>query len=371
MSRPAGLYIHVPFCKTKCPYCDFYSVTDLSSVEPWLSALNREILFYKGRLDPFDSLYIGGGTPSVLDVSHTERLFNTLFDNFRFSADTEITVEVNPDDVTEEKLTLLRSLGVNRLSIGVQSFNNKELSFLNRRNTVEDNERAITLVKTCGFTNFGIDLMYGLPGQTQTDWRRTLKRTISFDPPHLSCYQFTLEEGTPLGKLKSDGKLTCHDEKEESRFFLNTSHFLKKHTFIHYEISNFAKARRYSSRHNLKYWHHVPYLGLGPAAHSFQNNKRWWNFRSLEKYIEAADSGKLPIEGSEMLSPEQLRLERLYLGFRTEDGVLLSDLTGGTASKETLDRLMESGLVRRCEDRVAPTLKGFLIVDKLPLMFGE
>jgi oxygen-independent coproporphyrinogen-3 oxidase len=366
-----GLYIHIPFCKTKCPYCDFYSVTDLSLVESWLDALQKEMSFYNTDFIAFDSLYLGGGTPTLLSNQQIERLLDNLRSHFVFLPGTEITVEANPDDMTAGKLDALRAIGIDRLSIGVQSFNEKELMFLNRRHTGYDADKAVRLGKSCGFSNIGIDLMYGFPGQTRESWLETMERAVELEPTHLSCYQFTLKETTPYGRLKTEGKLKSIGEEKERAFFLLTSQFLKNHGFIHYEVSNFAKEKRYFSRHNQKYWHHVPYLGLGPAAHSFKDGVRWWNCRSVEGYYRLLTRGEKPVEGSETLSPEQLRLERLYLGFRTESGVSIDDACGSPSMTQVLSQLKQSGFVKILNGRIIPTRKGYLIADRLPLMFAE
>ncbi len=370
-TEPGGLYIHVPFCKTKCPYCDFYSVTDLSPVNIWLDALEKEMSFYSRDFGVFDSLYIGGGTPTLLSRLQLKRLIDNLQSHFSFLPNTEITVEANPDDITAAKLSALQTMAVNRLSIGVQSFNEKELRFLNRRHTGYKAKNAVRLAKTCGFTNIGIDLMYGFEGQTKEGWLNTMQTAVDLDPMHLSCYQFTLEKKTPYGKLKAEGKLKTITEEEEREFFLLTSSFLNLNGFIHYEISNYGRNKEHFSRHNQKYWHHVPYLGLGPAAHSFKNNKRWWNYRSVEKYCRILSRGKTPVEGYEFLSSDQLRLERLYLGFRTENGVSLDDISGSDSTAKVLSKLKRSGLVKIRNNMIIPTLKGYLMADSLPLMFTD
>ncbi|MCX5811596.1 MAG: radical SAM family heme chaperone HemW [Proteobacteria bacterium] len=361
--------MHFPFCKTKCPYCDFYSVTDLSLIDTWLNALQKEMSFYRPDFTVFDSLYLGGGTPTLLNNHQIKRLLDALHNHFTFLPDTEITVEANPDDVTSGKLGALSAVGVNRLSIGVQSFNEKELRFLKRRHTGHNAKKAVKLAKACGFTNIGIDLMYGFEGQTRESWLDTMQMAIELEPMHLSCYQFTLEETTPYGKLKTEGKLKSITEEEEREFFLLTSSFLKLNGFIHYEVSNYGKGKKYFSRHNRKYWQHVPYLGLGPAAHSFKDNVRWWNYRSVEEYCQVVSQGRKPVDGSENLTDEQLRLERLYLGFRTQSGVCVDDICSSPSMTQTLSQLKRSGFVKIRSNMIIPTLKGYLIADHLPLMF--
>ena len=371
LMRNAGLYIHVPFCRAKCPYCDFYSTPALSLVDDWLHAVRKEAALYRNRFPTFDSLYFGGGTPTVLSDEAFRKLTSALRGLFTFAENTEITVEVNPEDVSPEKLEALKFCGVNRLSIGVQSFNDEELTFLKRRHSAKLSERAVKLSQSAGFENIGIDLIYLIPGQTGENWIHSLERALAFRPAHLSCYQMTFEEGTPLGRMKAEGKITVPDEETERRFFLLTSHLLQDHGYIHYEVSNFARDDASRSRHNGKYWRHVPYLGLGPAAHSFDGTTRWWNHRSVKQYCRALEEGSRPIEGSEVLTDEQFRLEKLYLGLRTSDGISLHDACPASMRKTALASLEDSGLIRLDNDRIFPTLEGFLVADSLPLMFPD
>jgi len=370
-TSPPGLYIHVPFCKTKCPYCDFYSVTDMSLVDQWLGGIDREMAVYEDLFPRFDSIYFGGGTPSLLDGEVLERLMGSIRSHWPAAPGEEVTLEANPDDVTEDKLHLYRSLGVNRLSLGIQSFDDGELAFLKRRHSAAGALKAVDLVKSCGFDNFGIDLMYGLRGQTREGWLRTLERAVSLDPAHLSCYQLTIESRTPFGLLQEKGSLRPLREAAERRFFLDTSRFLTGHGFIHYEISNFARTADRISRHNSKYWTHTPYLGMGPAAHSFNEGRRWWNYRSLDRYLESIGSGLKPVEGDEALTPEQMRLETLYFGFRTARGLAMDDLGGEDGTSQVIDNLVRSRLISIRDEKAAPTTEGFLVADRLPLMFSR
>jgi oxygen-independent coproporphyrinogen-3 oxidase len=367
--REAGLYVHVPFCKTKCPYCDFYSITSLSMVEVWLRALQKEMNLYRNNFDTFDTLYIGGGTPTVLNDPAMISLFEELHNHFSFAQDTEITVEVNPDDITLKKLELLKSLGVNRLSIGVQSFNDEELKFLERRHTHQGAEKALHFINSAGLTNFGIDLMYGLPGQTERRWMTTLKKALTFRPTHLSCYELTIEKSTPFGRMAKEGTLETSSEEHGRNLFLLTSQFLEDKGFVHYEISNYSKGKEFRSRHNCKYWRHAPYLGLGPGAHSFQGIARWWNCRSVKDYCDKLQKGLRPIEGSESLSGEQLRLEKIFLGLRTKEGVRVEDAFPGFQTNGSLQKIAKTHLMTILSDRIIPTREGFLMADRLPLLF--
>lgn len=365
----AGLYVHVPFCKTKCPYCDFNSVTDLSLIEEWLSGISQEMEFYKDTFNAFDTLYLGGGTPTVLSNAVLTGLFQELRKKFSFKDNVEITAEANPDDVTLEKLELLKALGVNRLSIGAQSFNDEELTFLERRHSLKGAEEALSRVKEVGFKNFGIDLIYGLPGQTVASWIASLQKALTFNPTHLSCYQLTLEKSTPFGKMEDQGKFKVCSEKQGRNFFLTTSKFLEQNGFIHYEISNYSRGNQFRSRHNLKYWHHVPYLGLGPAAHSFLGRTRWWNLRSVKRYCADLQKGLLPVEESETLTSEQLRFEKLFLGLRTNEGVRMDDAFPESQAQVSVESMVKNSLITVQGGRIIPTKKGFLMADRLPLLF--
>ncbi|MHC1727053.1 MAG: radical SAM family heme chaperone HemW [Syntrophobacteraceae bacterium] len=364
-----GLYIHVPFCRSKCLYCDFYSVASHARIPAWLEALKKEVLLYKDRFHKFDSLYIGGGTPTILDEPQLGSLLEWLHIHFSFSAGAEMTMEANPDGLSRDKLKAVKDLGINRISLGVQSLDDRDLKYLGRAHTSQQALEALEAIRSCGFSNIGADLIYGLETQSIQGWRRTLERILEFGPQHLSCYQLTLETGTPLWKMEAAGKIRSIGEKLESAFFVFTSRFLEKQGFLHYEISNFAANPEFMSRHNRKYWRHVPYLGLGPSAHSFDAGSRWWNVRSVEKYCELLSAGKSPAADAEVLTREQLDLEALGLGFRTSDGVSIRGHEGFTKMGKALDDLQKSGLAIVNNGRLRPTRKGFLVADSIPMMF--
>lgn len=364
-----GLYVHIPFCGTKCPYCDFYSLTSLSLVPQWLEALKKEAIYYRGRFRTFDSLFLGGGTPSLIEDRHLSDLMACLLDCFSFSPDSECTLEANPDDITPSRATLLRDLGFNRISLGVQSFNDTELRILKRRHSAKQAERAIETLKQAGFANIGLDLMYGLPGRTESDWSWTLNRALAFEPAHLSCYQLTIAEKTPFGRMLEQGLIDPLKEEEERALFLLTSERLTENGYLHYEVSNFARIDRVMCRHNLKYWRRVPYLGLGPSAHSFSNERRWWNVRSLAAYFRVLSEGRAPLGGSEDLTPAQQRMESLLLGFRTREGVETT-FVARPDDRKAIRECFQSGLITREGDRIIPTREGYLVADSLPLLFS-
>ena len=369
-----GLYLHIPFCKTKCPYCNFYSVTDLNLKERFLSALNAEMPFYREAFPFFDTLYIGGGTPSVLNGKEFETLFRHIHDHFSLSPAAEITVEINPADHDTDMLSLLRNLGVNRLNIGIQSFDDTILTFLGRRHKAREASEALALACRSGFAHLGLDLIYGVPGQDMASWMADLQYVKNLPIDHLSCYQLSLEQDTPLGSRFQNGDFALPIEQMQLDFFKKTSAFLREAGFLHYEVSNFARGADAMARHNQKYWHHIPYLGLGPAAHSFNGRKRWWNHRNLEAYLDDLGKGISPVADEERLRPEQLRLETLFLGFRTAAGVDIDafyrkfkrDLL--KEKSVMLKHLQQEGLVVIENGYIRPTLNGMALADQLALI---
>ena len=356
-------------------------------VTDWLQAFQKEALLSRNKFPPFDTLYLGGGTPSLLSAGELGTLLETVRREFLFTSLPEITLEANPDDATMERFMAWHALGINRISLGVQATENEHLTFLGRRHTVGQTFKAMETIKNSGFCDLCIDLIYGLPGHEEGAWVKSLEQILAFQPDHISCYQLTPAEDTPLGRQKARGRLTMPDEEEERRLFLAASRFLEDRDYFHYEVSNFAKEKEGSvtkhesplqkdpfeassvCRHNLKYWTRAPYLGLGPSAHSFQENVRWWNARSIESYREALDSGLQPLEGRETLTKDQERLERLSLLLRTRKGVGREDLDSFPNTEEVLPRLLREGYLEILSDRVVPTKKGFLVADGLPLLF--
>lgn len=375
-----GLYLHVPFCRAKCRYCGFYSATSSEAVPGWLESVALEAGLYQDRFVCFDTLYLGGGTPSVLTPDQLDQLLGSMADAFTFTPDAEVTIEVNPDDLPPERVSAYRRLtaddlhpgqpAINRVSIGVQSLDDAELRFLGRRHTALQAERAMSVLREAGFRNMGVDLIYGLPGQTLDGWRRTLEKVLRFNPEHLSCYELTFEEGTALGKALREGKTKAPSEESGRRFFLFTSEFLESHGYLHYEVSNFARSEEHTSRHNQKYWHHHSYLGLGPSAHSFEHGRRWWNVASLEEYRFRLARGEPPTAGEEALTAEQLVLEEVLLGLRTHRGVNLETLRrphGFTAAQEALiHELQRNRLAVIDGRRLRLTRRGMVVADSLP-----
>jgi oxygen-independent coproporphyrinogen-3 oxidase len=319
----AGIYIHIPFCKTRCVYCDFYKETDESKIKVFAEALCAEALRRKNEVtEPVKTVYFGGGTPSRLDNQAFGEIFETLFSHFPIEEDAEITLEANPDDLSEEYIHLLRKLPFNRISIGIQSFDDGELKFLSRRHSARQAIQAVKLCRQAGFENISIDLMYGLPGQTPGMWEKSLRQACELDVWHISAYHLIYEKQTRLYALLQKGSVRPVTDEASTEMFSMLIDTLAQNGFEHYEISNFAKSKKYSI-HNTSYWKNEKYIGLGPSAHSYDGENRSWNIASLEKYITAIQSGEL-LQETEKLTFTQKYNEFILTGLRTMWGVDLN-----------------------------------------------
>ena len=373
-TRIPGLYIHIPFCLRKCHYCSFYSVATLSSIPTYLEALSQEMEMVRDPWGPFDTVYIGGGTPSILTIKQLESILAHVQKTFVLSPGIEITLEANPGDLNLPFLRRLRNMGINRLNIGIQSFDQKILDFLGRRHSPEQAISALESTRRAGFQNMGFDLIYGIPGQDLESWRETLNQALIFSPEHLSCYQLTIEGNTLLGQRYRNGEFRIPKEDIQFDYFMKTSEWLEEAGYLHYEVSNFARSPTDASRHNQKYWNHTPYLGLGPSAHSFKDRERWWNHSSLDQYLAHIEMAKLPVEKKEILTREQLQLEALFLGLRTRRGISLQDFIRRyhfdlmAGKKEILHKLQEEGFLSIQNGFLAPTRTGLAVADSLALI---
>ncbi|MDX9728715.1 MAG: radical SAM family heme chaperone HemW [Bacteroidales bacterium] len=367
----AGVYIHIPFCKSFCSYCDFYSTTDNSLKEDLVQALILEAGLRSAYLEgeKVDTIYIGGGTPSLLEPSVTESLLSAVRNNFRVGDDPEITAEINPDDVAGGFFSSLRQAGVNRISMGVQSWNDKRLRYLGRRHDAAQSALALEAAFREGFVNVSADLIYGVPGMTTADLKSDLEKTLSYPVTHLSAYHLTVEEGTKLGRLRKAGKLKETDEEISGAMFNLLGKICRENGFIHYEISNFAR-EGFISRHNSSYWRQVPYIGLGPSAHSFDRRSRQWNVSDVKKYIKAIDAGKIPCEREE-LSRITVFNEYVMTSLRTMWGIDLQYVEE-YFDKEMHDylvnlsgRYIRYGLMKREKNTLILTDQGKMISDNI------
>jgi oxygen-independent coproporphyrinogen-3 oxidase len=376
-SGPVGIYLHIPFCVQKCAYCDFYSITDRRLQPDFTETLIHDIGATGFPGHAADTVYFGGGTPSLLPPAAIGRLLETVGAVFDLSADAEITLEVNPGTVTPAHFSRYRDLGINRIHIGVQSFRDEVLSFLGRCHTARQALGAVALARRAGFENIGLDLIYGIPGQTTKDWGAELSRALALSPTHLSCYLLSFERGTPLSEQLAAGTIRALPEEETGALFLFTSETLTAAGFEHYEISNFAKGPSFRSRHNGKYWRHAPYLGFGPSAHSFIPPHRWWNLRDVGTYMDRIRGGDTPEAERETLALDQLMMEAVFLGLRQSDGLDVEAFErrfgiGVTRRFSPLiEELAAAGHLTLADGRFALTPSGMLLSDAIALHFAE
>ncbi|MEW5735934.1 MAG: radical SAM family heme chaperone HemW [Thermodesulfobacteriota bacterium] len=325
--KPAGLYVHVPFCVKKCRYCDFFSIPEIGFIPDYVAALQAEIRL-AGSLHPdlsFDTVYLGGGTPSLLSPRQLEEILMALRRSFRIAPYAQVSMELNPGTIDPPKLAAYRGMGVSRVNLGVQSFDDDALVFLGRIHDAKTARRAMELCREAGFCEVGADLILAVPGRGMRSLADDLKTLLSFSPEHLACYLLSLEPGTPLTLSAEQGAFTPFSGDRAAADFLFVCHVLEKRGFRHYEVSNWSRGPDHLSLHNVKYWQGAPYLGLGPAAHSFTNGVRWSNHRSLSAYLYDLSEGSLPVRAKEELTKHQRMLERLYLGLRCDTGLCVPD----------------------------------------------
>lgn len=356
----AGIYIHIPFCKSRCRYCDFFSSTQLEKRTQYVQALLAEWHDRQDALtEPVQTIYLGGGTPSMLEVDDLRRLGEEAIRQVGDKiGDIEFTMEANPGDITLEKARAWREIGINRLSIGIQSFDDDLLQLIGRRHTAAEACEAVRAAQAAGFDNISIDLMYALPGQTMEQWQKDVQTALLLGVQHISTYGLIYEDGTALTKLLMDNRLQPVDEELEMRMYDYLVEQLCANGFEHYEVSNFALAGRHS-RHNSSYWNDTPYLGLGAGAHSYDGRCRQWNIADLDGYISQALAHQLSPE-IEHLTDEDHRTERIMLGLRTNQGVAKADI-----NMHKVKPYIEQGLLEDKGERVAATTQGFHILNRI------
>ncbi|MDI6779084.1 MAG: radical SAM family heme chaperone HemW [Bacteroidota bacterium] len=367
----AGIYIHIPFCEKKCFYCDFYSITDGQTMGTYIQFLLKEIDLYRHyfKAEPIESIYFGGGTPSLLHPSAVTEVLNKIYSYFLIKENAEITLEVNPGTVDAQKLIDYRQVGVNRLSIGVQSFHDEDLIFLTRIHNSLDALRCYDDARKAEFKNVSIDLIFGLPTQTKSSWNDNLNKALELLPEHISAYSLIIEEGTPLFKLVKSKQVTVVSEEIETEMMNLTIERLTSRGYNHYEISNYAKPG-FESIHNSNYWNHSNYLGFGPSAHSYWNGKRWWNVRTVFSYYSRIKNGMMPIANGENLSRLQIANEMIMLGLRSQ-GIDLDRLKsffnfdGQPNFNKTIGNLINEQLVYISNNVLRLTAKGLLICDEV------
>ncbi len=371
-----ALYIHIPFCLAKCAYCDFNSYAHLDSLfEEYTAALIHEIDF--ADLASIRTVYIGGGTPTLLPLSCFDRIFDAIETRLATQLTTEITVEANPGTVSLKKLEGLRVLGINRLSLGVQSFMDDELRMLGRVHSQSDAVQAFQAARSAGFDDLNLDLLYGLPKQRLSSWHASLEQAIALQPDHLSLYCLTIEDGTPLAEAISRGQLPPPDPDLAADMYEFAQEMLAGVGFTHYEISNWAKSMGHVCQHNMTYWRNEPYLGLGAGAHSWLGGQRWSNTLRPEEYIRQVQSGRHPIAMQEGISPELEMGETMMLGLRLlNEGVELArfqarfGLDLRLRYAEELRQLAGIGLIDVREERVVLSPQGRLLGNQVFLRFA-
>lgn len=350
----AGLYVHIPFCKKRCLYCDFFSTTLLARRKAYVEALLREIKARKDEAgEPIRTVYLGGGTPSTLEAEDIQRLLEAV----GIEEAKEVTMELNPGDATKAYLQALRSIGINRLSIGIQSFQDELLQLIGRRHNVTQAIEAVKMAQEAGFDNVSIDLMYALPTQTMAQWQTDIETALQLGIQHISCYGLMYEEGTVLTKRVEAGELEVIDEDTENAMYDYLCERLKDAGFVHYEVSNFALPG-YEAKHNSSYWDGTPYVGVGAGAHSYVGNVRSWNVSDVDAYIQGTAKRE-----SEVLSDKDLYNERIMLGLRTCRGI--SEALS-VQSRSVVDRLIQNGLLRETDDhRIVATQQGIHILNRI------
>ena len=368
----AGIYIHIPFCKSRCKYCDFFSTTHLEKRAQYVAALLEEWRMRAHEVkEPIHTIYIGGGTPSMLDDSSLQMIIEAIRRESSLNSTAiseplqgdeamlqEITMEANPGDITLERAQAWRKMGINRLSIGVQSMDDELLQLIGRRHTAEQARKAVAAAQAAGFDNISIDLMYALPSQTMEQWQKDVAEALQMGVQHISTYGLIYEEGTVLMTLLDHGVIEAVDEDTEMQMYDYLVEQLAANNFEHYEVSNFALPNR-QSRHNSSYWNNTPYIGLGAGAHSYDGQVRQWNISDLDTYIAQAMAHQLQPE-KEVLSEEQRHTERVMLGLRTNSGIGIDEIDRSKAQP-----YIAQGMLIEKDNRIVATTKGYHILNRI------
>ncbi|GJQ19755.1 MAG: coproporphyrinogen III oxidase [Bacteroidia bacterium] len=378
----ASLYLHIPFCEHKCIYCDFYSIAPGDSAARDYAALIREFLVSleaEIRLRSadrmlqcrFETIFFGGGTPSLLSPSDLQRVLDLLRSCFTIDPDAEVTVETNPGTVDPEKLAAFRAAGINRLSIGIQSFHEDDLRFLTRIHSSDQAKACVRAARDAGFQNISLDLMFSLPGQTKERWMQNLEEAIALEPQHISCYSLIVEPDTPLQRMVETKQIATLPPEMDAELYETTIQMLASSGFQQYEVSNFARPG-FHSRHNLNYWRRGNYLGFGPSAHSHWTDVRWWNVSNLHSYTQRIAHGQAPVAGEERLSREQVVEEEMFLGLRST-GIDVAgfrrrhDIDLFERYGDIIEDLLRSGLAVLEHQVLRLTSTGYSLCDEIAL----
>jgi oxygen-independent coproporphyrinogen-3 oxidase len=374
----AGIYVHIPFCKQACNYCNFHFSTSLKLKDEMIAALTKEILLTKvfvdegdalhvGKKEQIETLYFGGGTPSIIDIKDLELLFAALKEKFIFSADIEITLEANPDDISPKKLALWKKAGINRLSVGIQSFIEEELVWMNRAHTAVESLHCIEDIKAAGFTNFSVDLIYGSPLLTNDNWKRNTDKIIEKNIPHISCYALTVEPKTALNKMIIQHKKEPVDAAKQAEQFILLMDWMEQAGYDHYEISNFAIPGM-KSKHNSSYWQGKRYYGFGPSAHAYDGKSRQWNIANNALYIQSLKNNIIPFEKEILTTTQQLN-EYIMTSLRTMEGLNLGTIEERFGNKiirqlqSASEKWKLGGKLLGDDDKIVLTKQGKLFAD--------
>ena len=370
--KESSLYIHIPFCDHKCIYCDFYSIITHDGIQIYLDALKKEIEYFARNYSAgrkFTTIFFGGGTPSLLAPHEIEEIIFQLKNNFTVSKDAEITLETNPGTVNKEKFKDFLKAGINRISIGIQTFDDEELKFLTRIHNKQTAIETVWLAKEVGFKNISLDLIFNLPKQTKEKWMLNLQTAIALPITHLSAYSLILERGTILNKLVLDKKVVLQDEDYDAELHEMTIEFLNRNNFVQYEVSNFA-LKGFECRHNLAYWQYKNYLGFGTSAHSFVNGKRWWNYSPLKFYVDSVTQKENAVIGEEILSEQQMKEEFIMLALRSK-GLNVNEfnekfgLDWYKKKKNQIETYLENLFLADRNDILFLTPKGYVVCDEI------
>ena len=368
-------YIHIPFCDHKCIYCDFYSIITTDNIQSFLKCLKKEISYYAEKHSAdreLISIFLGGGTPSLMEPDYISNIIENIKKNFCVSNDAEITLETNPGTVSLEKLKKFRDAGINRVSIGIQSFDNNDLKFLTRIHNSETAIRTVNEAAEVGFENISLDLIFNLPGQTKRKWIKNLEQAVQLPVKHISAYSLILERGTILNKMVIDGKVKIADEDFDAELYQTTIDLITSNGFYQYEVSNFAKPG-FECIHNNAYWHYTDYLGFGTSAHSFVDGKRWWNFSSLKMYNEKIEQSGNAVAGSEIITSEKAINEYIMLELRSSGlNIKMFENGFGNEGRDWLKKkypyfelLKDQNFVLIDDGLIKLTSKGYAVCDEI------
>jgi oxygen-independent coproporphyrinogen III oxidase len=367
----AGLYFHIPFCKQACHYCDFHFSTNQTLKQELVNQLAEELSLQKDYLEgePIETIYLGGGTPSLLTAQELELLFTAIQKNYQVATDIEVTLEANPDDLNSQKLNELKAAGVNRLSIGIQSFDENVLTFINRAHTATEALGCVDAAHKAGINNISIDLIYSIPGQDDNMLQKNLATALALRPNHISAYSLTVEEKTVFGRWASKGKLLAMEEDQSAQQFELVMDLLTQNGYQHYEISNYCLPG-FQSKHNTSYWKGKKYLGLGPSAHSYNGGTRQFNINNNHLYIKSIQKGIVPFEREELTNENKIN-EYLFTSLRTEWGCNLNYLLEqfgydlATHNKPYLNQLVANSLINLSDNTITLTRAGKLLADRI------